>query len=61
MKIFLKRDTSTSDSLFTVFDELCKEKYFVTRSKNTIRIADLITHLSPLTASVSQSSATATS
>ena len=41
MKIFLKRDTSTSDSLFTVFDELCKEKYFVTRSKNTIRIVDL--------------------
>ena len=40
MKIFLKRDISTGDSGFTVFDELGREKYYAVfvKSKSTVKI-----------------------
>lgn len=40
MKLFLKRDISTADSAFTVFDELGFEKYYAIflKSKSTVKI-----------------------
>lgn len=41
MKLYIKRDKSTDDSMFIVFDEICEEKYYVTGSKNTMTLTDL--------------------
>ncbi|MEE0913933.1 MAG: hypothetical protein U0L76_05055 [Ruminococcus sp.] len=40
MKLFIKRDISTGDSGFTVFDELGYEKYYAVflKSKSTVKI-----------------------
>ena len=40
MKLFIKRDKSTGDSGFTVFDELGYEKYYAVfvKSKSTVKI-----------------------
>ena len=40
MKLYIKRDKTSDDSLFVIFDELGNEKYNVTRSKNTIYMFD---------------------
>lgn len=41
MKLFLKRDISSFDSLFTVLDDKCSDKYYVRRVKNIIELRDL--------------------
>lgn len=41
MKLYIKRDKTTDDSMFIVFDEICMEKYYVTGSKNTMVLTDL--------------------
>lgn len=41
MKFYIKRDKTVDDSLFIVFDEQGREKYFVSGSKNTCHISDV--------------------
>ena len=40
MKFYIKRDKTVGESLFVIFDEQGKEKYYVTGSKNTCHISD---------------------
>lgn len=40
MKLYIKRDKTSDDSMFVIFDEQGREKYNVTRSKNTIYMFD---------------------
>lgn len=41
MKFYIKRDKTVGESLFVIFDEQGKEKYYVTGSKNTCHISDI--------------------
>ncbi|MGN0489708.1 MAG: hypothetical protein ACI4HO_10640 [Ruminococcus sp.] len=41
MKLYIKRDKSSENSMFIVFDELCKEKYLVTGSKDKLKLKNL--------------------
>lgn len=40
MKFYIKRDKTVGESLFAVFDEQGRDKYYVTGSKNTSCISD---------------------
>ncbi len=41
MKFYIKRDKTVGDSLFIVFDEHGRDKYFVSGSKNSSYISDV--------------------
>lgn len=41
MKLYIKRDISAENSLFTVFDSLGREKYYVTGQKSVLYISDM--------------------
>lgn len=36
MKLYIRRDKNAENSLFIVYDELCKEKYYVTGTKDKL-------------------------
>lgn len=41
MKLYIKRDKSTDNSMFVVFDEHCNEKYYVIGSKDKFELINL--------------------
>lgn len=41
MKFYIKRDKTVGDSLFIIFDDRGRERYYVNGSKNTSYISDL--------------------
>lgn len=41
MKLYIKRDKSTENSMFVVFDELCNEKYYIVGSKDKLELLNL--------------------